>query len=155
MEGAMSDLSGYDLRAMEDGDLPEVMALEAGSFTKPWKEDSFLHELHNNPFARNYVARAADGSLAGYASIWLLEGELYINNLNVAPEHRHRRLGHRILHYLLDSGRHGGCSSAVLEVRPSNTAALRLYRAHEFRAVGRRPGYYSDGEDALVLGRKL
>jgi ribosomal-protein-alanine N-acetyltransferase len=90
-----------------------------------------------------------------YASIWLLQGELYINNLNVAQAHRGRRLGHWILGYLLDSGRHGGCSSAVLEVRPSNAAALRLYHAHEFRSLGRRQSYYSDGEDALVLGRKL
>jgi ribosomal-protein-alanine N-acetyltransferase len=151
----MTGPPGYDLRAMTDQDLPDVVNLEAGTFPTPWKQESFQHELHNNPFARNYVVRAADASLAAYASIWLLEGELYINNLNVAPEHRRQRLGDWILRYLLDSGRHGGCSSAVLEVRPSNAAALRLYHAHEFRLLGRRSAYYSDGEDALVLGRKL
>ncbi len=155
MEEGMTDLSGYDLRAMKDADLPDVVKLEAGTFPTPWKQESFHHELHNNPFARNYVVRAADASLAAYASIWLLEGELYINNLNVAQDHRRQRLGHWILRHLLDIGRHGGCSSAVLEVRPSNTAALRLYHVHEFRMLGRRSGYYSDGEDALVLGRKL
>jgi len=151
----MTDLSGYDLRGMKDADLPEVLDLETGTFPTPWEEESFQHQLHNNPFARNYVVRAADASLAAYASIWLLEGELYINNLNVAPQHRRQRLGHWILRFLLDTARHGGCSSAVLEVRPSNKAALRLYHAHEFRALGRRSGYYSDGEDALILGRNL
>lgn len=151
----MTDFPGYDLRAMRDADLPEVLDLEAGTFPTPWKEESFRHELHDNPFARNYVVRAADTSLAAYACIWLLEGELYINNLNVAPRHRRQRLGQWILLRLLDTGRHGGCCSAVLEVRPSNAAALSLYRAHDFHDVGRRPAYYSDGEDALVLGREL
>jgi ribosomal-protein-alanine N-acetyltransferase len=40
-------------------------------------------------------------------------------------------------------------------VRPSNQAALELYRAQGFRPLGRRRGYYQDGEDALILGRDL
>ena len=43
---------------------------------------------------------------------------------------------------------------AFLEVRPSNTAAIRLYLAHGFEQVGMRRGYYQapDGrEDAVVL----
>jgi ribosomal-protein-alanine N-acetyltransferase len=148
-------MTGYDVRDMQEADLPEVLQLERDSFPTPWPLESFRHELHNNPYARNYVIRAEDASLAGYASIWLLEGELYINNLNVAPAYRGRRLGHRILRHLLETGRHGGCHSAVLEVRPSNEAALRLYRAQQFRTLGRRPRYYSDGEDALILGRRL
>ena len=151
----MNDLEGYQLRDMEDADLSEVLALEVSTFPTPWKEDSFRHEMHDNPYARNFVIRAADATLAGYANIWLLEGELCINNLTVAPAHRRRRLGHGILRYLLESGREGGCRSAVLEVRPSNAAARRLYHAHEFRLLGRRKDYYSDGEDALVLGRRL
>ena len=148
-------MSDYEFREMTDADLAEVVELERSSFSTPWQLESFRHELHNNPYARNYVVRAPDASLAGYANIWLLEGELSINNLNVAPQHRGCRLGHRLLRHLLDAGRHGGCRSAVLEVRPSNAAALRLYRALRFRTLGRRPRYYGDGEDALILGRAL
>ena len=45
-----------------------------------------------------------------------------------------------------------GCSSATLEVRPSNTAAVALYSSHGFVEIGRRKGYYAaEGEDAIVM----
>ena len=54
--------------------------------------------------------------------------------------------------------RHGGAESLLLEVRPSNAPALRLYRNFGFQEVGRRKGYYpaSTGrEDALVMRKSL
>ena len=43
-------------------------------------------------------------------------------------------------------------NEATLEVRPSNTAAGRLYREHGFRPVGRRKSYYQDTrEDAILM----
>lgn len=57
---------------------------------------------------------------------------------------------------------HGRCSGAcfaageldflTLEVRPSNAAALALYRELSFQPVGRRRDFYTDPtEDALLL----
>ena len=44
----------------------------------------------------------------------------------------------------------------TLEVRRSNGAALELYRAFDYRAVGVRPNYYVDeGEDAIVMVKEL
>jgi ribosomal-protein-alanine N-acetyltransferase len=46
----------------------------------------------------------------------------------------------------------------LLEVRPSNETALRLYRKYGFRPIGRRRGYYradSGREDAMVLALRL
>ena len=46
--------------------------------------------------------------------------------------------------------RSGG--SALLEVRASNAAAIAMYQRHlGFATVGRRRGYYADGEDALLM----
>ena len=44
-----------------------------------------------------------------------------------------------------------GCASISLEVRPPNEPAVALYRAYGYREVGRRPDYYPDGEDALIM----
>jgi ribosomal-protein-alanine N-acetyltransferase len=44
----------------------------------------------------------------------------------------------------------------TLEVRPSNDAALSLYRRMGFEEKGHRRGYYLDnGEDALIMVKKL
>ncbi len=40
----------------------------------------------------------------------------------------------------------------TLEVRPSNAAALALYKKFGFKSCGRRPHYYLDnGEDAVIM----
>jgi ribosomal-protein-alanine N-acetyltransferase len=44
-----------------------------------------------------------------------------------------------------------GAAVAFLEVSVKNTAALRLYLRQGFTQTGRRPAYYSDRSDALVL----
>jgi ribosomal-protein-alanine N-acetyltransferase len=43
----------------------------------------------------------------------------------------------------------------VLEVRPSNKSACKLYQRLGFAEVGIRKRYYGDGEDALVLKLSL
>jgi ribosomal protein S18 acetylase RimI-like enzyme len=63
-----------------------------------------------------------------------------------------------MLLYLLDRARTAGMYEAFLEVRPSNTAAARLYRSLGFEQVGIRRGYYQAAvgrEDAQVLRRLL
>lgn len=145
----------YEIRFMEEDDLAEVADLERRTFPVPWSREAFRHEVLDNPNARSYVVRTADGAIAAYACAWVVEDELLINNLTVAPDHRSRGLGRRLLGHLLDSGLEAGCRTAALEVRPSNEPALRLYRGLGFRPIGRRRRYYRDGEDALVMGRDL
>ena len=151
----MSPATPWQIEEMQAIHLPAVAALEVTSYQSPWSPAAFEHELHNNPFARNYVASGKGIAVAGYACVWLLEGELLINNLTVAAACRRQGLGRRMLGHLMDVGKQAACQSAVLEVRPSNEAALHLYRSLDFESVGSRPRYYRDGEDALILGRTL
>jgi [ribosomal protein S18]-alanine N-acetyltransferase len=52
----------------------------------------------------------------------------------------------------LHEARESGITSVLLEVRPSNTAARRLYEKMGFSEAGRRPAYYREPqEDALLL----
>ena len=43
----------------------------------------------------------------------------------------------------------------LLEVRRSNTPAIKLYRACGFFAMGLRPRYYPDQEDAVEMALLL
>ena len=132
-------------------DLPRVLAIERMSFTSPWTEANFRHEIQDNPLAWNLVARA-DGRVLAFACAYVVADELMINDLAVDSSHRRVGLGRALLRHLLDGARVRGCGRATLEVRLGNGPARALYEAFGFSVVGRRPGYYADtGEDALLL----
>ncbi len=48
-----------------------------------------------------------------------------------------------------------GIERALLEVRPSNVAAQKLYVGFGFSQIDVRKSYYSDGEDALIFQKFL
>jgi [ribosomal protein S18]-alanine N-acetyltransferase len=133
-------------------DLPEVVAIEQATFPVPWTHANFLHEIERNPFACNRVVRVEQGAVAAYASSWMVDSEVRINNIAVHKDFRGLGYGELLLRNILELGKVLGCSCAVLEVRPSNLPAIGLYTKMGFREIGRRRGYYSDTrEDALVM----
>jgi ribosomal-protein-alanine N-acetyltransferase len=145
----------FVVEPMTVADLPDLLAIERASFTTPWTEANFRHEIEDNPLAWNLVAREA-GTLRGFACAYVVADELMINDLAVQHDARRRGVGSQLLRQLLEGAQRRGCRRASLEVRPSNAAARELYEAFGFTAVGIRRGYYADtGEDALLLSCDL
>jgi len=143
------------IEPMTVDDLPCVLAIERMSFTSPWTEANFRHEIEDNPLAWNLVARA-EGRMVAFACAYVVADELMINDFAVDGSLRRGGLGRALLRHLLDGARVRGCRRATLEVRPSNAPARALYEAFGFALVGRRRGYYADtGEDALLLACAL
>ncbi|HTX06736.1 MAG TPA: ribosomal protein S18-alanine N-acetyltransferase [Steroidobacteraceae bacterium] len=139
------------IRPMTDADVAEVFAVERASYQFPWSEGIFRDCLRVGYVCRVLVLGS---QVIGYGVMSVGAGEAHILNLCVAVSHRCRGLGRRMLGYLLDRGAAAGMSEAFLEVRPSNTAAIRLYQAIGFEQVGMRRGYYQavgGREDAAVL----
>ena len=63
-----------------------------------------------------------------------------------------------MLQHLGDVARAAGATQIFLEVRPSNEAALALYKKVGFEMIGRRKGYYpalNGREDAVVMRHLL
>lgn len=139
------------IRAMRETDVPEVVAIERASYQFPWSEGIFRDCLRVG-----YTCRVAalGRQVAGYGVMSVGAGEAHILNLCVGETFRCRGLGRRLLTLLVERAAAAGMSEAFLEVRPSNTAAIRLYLAHGFEQVGMRRGYYQavgGREDAAVL----
>ena len=139
------------IRPMRDADVLAVVAIERAAYQFPWSEGIFRDCLRVGYVCRVVVAGA---EVLGYGVMSVGAGEAHILNLCVAEGQRCRGLGRQLLHSLLECAGSAGAAEAFLEVRPSNTAAIRLYLALGFEQVGMRRGYYQavDGrEDAAVL----
>jgi [ribosomal protein S18]-alanine N-acetyltransferase len=81
--------------------------------------------------------------------------EAEVLTLAVAPEARRQGIGTTLLETALRLARVRGARTAFLEVSDANTPARSLYKRAGFTLAGRRPRYYADGTDALVLRRTL
>jgi [ribosomal protein S18]-alanine N-acetyltransferase len=138
-------------------EIPAVVAIEDRSFPTPWSPSSFRFEIEENPYASLFVLRRIRSPVViGFACVWIVDQEMKLNNVAIHPRWRSRGLGTRLLSFLLDFAVAQGCLEVTLEVRPSNEAALSLYRKMGFVQVGRRKHYYSDThEDALVMARAV
>jgi ribosomal-protein-alanine N-acetyltransferase len=139
------------IRPMTETDVGGVVALERGAYQFPWSEGIFRDCLRVG-----YTCRVATSAnrLIGYGVMSVGAGEAHILNLCIDEGFRCQGIGRRMLEYLLDKGAAAGMSEAFLEVRPSNTAAIRLYLSLGFDQVGMRRGYYQavgGREDAAVL----
>jgi ribosomal-protein-alanine N-acetyltransferase len=149
-------LPGVRFAPMTTGDLQQVLDIEGVSFRSPWRKEHFRFEIRDNRHALNRVARLDDGRVLGYLCAWVLPPELKINNIAVHPGFRRRGIGRWLLRCVLEEASRAGCTTAALEVRPSNRAARHLYRDHGFVEVGRRKAYYrEEGEDAILMEASL
>lgn len=139
------------IRPMCAGDVPAVVLIERAAYQFPWSEGIFRDCLRVG-----YVCRvvAAGEDVVGYGVMSVGAGEAHVLNLCIAEGHRCRGLGRQLLRSLLECAGSAGAAEAFLEVRPSNTTAIRLYLALGFEQVGMRRGYYqavNGREDAAVL----
>ena len=134
---------------MTVADLDEVHSLECASQSSPWSRDHFTAELEN-PCAHIDLG-FVQGQLAGFVCWWLIAGEVQVQNVATAPAFRRKGVAAGLLRYVLARWHDSGFESAWLEVRVSNLPAIALYQRFGFKPVGRRPRYYADGEDAVVM----
>jgi ribosomal-protein-alanine N-acetyltransferase len=152
-------LPPFLLEGAREDDLEALLLLERSSFSHPWTEGHFRDEVPPHVPGALLVLRARwdllpPRGILAYCAYRVAGDELNILNLAVAPAWRRRGLARFLLRFALEAGSRAGARRAFLEVRPSNKAALALYRGLGFTVLALRPAYYSDPpEDALVLVR--
>lgn len=143
------------IRPMIGTDVDGVMAVEQLSFSTPWTRAAFEAEVEDNSLAR-YLVLDDNGTIAGFAGMWLILDEAHITNIAIHPGYRGCGLGEKLVQAIIDYARQLGATAMTLEVRVSNVTAQQLYTKLGFEAKGKRRGYYSDtGEDALIMWKVL
>lgn len=141
-------------RPMTRADLKGVLEVEQGAYNFPWSEGVFKDCLR-----AGYCCRVLDRDrrIDAYGIMQIAAGEAHILNLCVRRTLHGQGAGGVLLDSLIRQARRDA-AVLMLEVRPTNASARRLYHRFGFRQVGRRRGYYpgQDGrEDALVLSLPL
>ena len=147
--------SWTNTRLERPDELDRVAALAAASFAHPSTRDVLARELQDSKVTRMYVLRLPGRGIVAFCACWLVVDEAHINTLSVDSSVRRQGLATALLEHVLADAAAEGATSATLEVRRSNAAALGLYGRFGFRIAAVRPNYYTDpGEDGLILWRR-
>ena len=140
-----------EIRRMTVEDVPAVVEIDKMSFTLPWTERSFKHEVEENKAARCWVI-TVDDRVVSMLVLWIIVDEAHIATIATHPNYRRRGFAKKILIHALQSAREEGAVKALLEVRARHVVAQKIYCDIGFVEVGHRPMYYRDnGEDAVLM----
>ena len=141
------------LRRLETHDLDAVETIERASYPTPWSRSMFDAELRK-PSSLALGAFTVD-ELLGYAFVSRYVDAWHVMNVAVSTPYRRRGIASALLERLFDVTATDPKRGYTLEVRVSNTGAIRLYEQLGFEARGMRRGYYTDNrEDALIMWRE-
>lgn len=144
------------LHPMCIADVDAVHAIEQAAYPFPWTQGNFIDSLASGYRCR--VLRDANMTVVGYFLVMMAIDEAHLLNITVAPALQGKGLGRMLLNHSAEICRQEGMHSLLLEVRPSNPRAIRMYERYGFSRIGTRRNYYPAAsnarEDAIVM-RKL
>lgn len=155
---------------MQTADLDAVLDIESVSHIHPWTRGNFTDSLAAGHWAyciRPQVDEAIKGSYLDPAILWAYcilfpaVDELHLLNITVSPKLRQLGLGSRMMVAIEGVAAQQNFPRIILEVRPSNLAALTLYKSLGYAEIGLRKNYYpADSqtgvrEDAIVMAKSI
>lgn len=152
-------VSQIRLRPFQTSDLPELLRLDARCFPPQIAYSrAELQYFVRHPRSTTVVAER-DGQIAGFCVVdWKQEAGRKLGHfitIDVAPEVRRVGLGRLLMQAGEGELAAMGCFAISLEVAVNNADAQAFYERLGYREMGRIPGYYADGADALVLRKAL
>ena len=145
--------TAIDIRALTLADLDDIESIEQRSYDTPWSRSMFAGELAK---PASLCLGAFEGEeLAGYLVVSRYVDAWHIMNIAVSPDFRRRGIATALLERLFELTDDRSRRGYTLEVRVTNSGAIRLYERLGFAARGIRRGYYTDNrEDALIMWRE-
>ena len=121
-----------DCRLAQTSDSALFERIAEGVFDRPIKP-RLLSEFLREP--RHHIAIAREGgSIVGFVSAVDYvhpdkPRQLWINEVGVAPTHRHRGVGKELVQLMIERARALGCTEAWVLTDADNEPANRLYRS--------------------------
>jgi ribosomal-protein-alanine N-acetyltransferase len=157
-------LQTFNLRKFTPNDLQSVMQINRETLPENYT-DYFFMDLHER-FPEAFVVAEEDHTIVGYIMCRIEVGlsnmglgglirKGHVVSIAVLPQARRKGVAQALLNTAMDGMRFYKAKQCYLEVRVTNDAGVALYKKLAFEFSRTVHGYYSDGEDAYVMSKKL
>ena len=152
------------LRKFTPNDLQTVMKINRICLPENYS-DAFFMDLYRR-FPETYIVAQEEGKIIGYImcrievglSNFGFEGLIrkgHVVSIAVLPNGRRKGVAQGLMELAMKGMLNYKAKQCYLEVRATNDAGVALYKKLGFEIIRTSYGYYSDGEDAYIMGKKL
>ncbi len=154
----------FNLRKFLPDDLQNVMQINRVCLPENYT-DFFFIDLHQR-FPETFIVAEEEGKIVGYIMCRIEVGlsnfgfgglvrKGHVVSIAVLPQARRKGVAQGIINKSLQGMEYYKAKQGFLEVRVTNDTAITLYKKLGFEITRTIGGYYSDGEDAYVMTKKL
>jgi len=154
----------FTLRKFVPDDLQNVMQINRVCLPENYS-DFFFMDLHQR-YPETFIVCEENGQIEGYIMSRIEVGlsnygfsglvrKGHVVSIAVLPQFRHRGVAQALIKKALEGMDYYKAKQCFLEVRITNDLAISLYKKLGFEVTRTINGYYSDGEDAYVMTKRL
>ncbi len=154
----------YTVRRCTKEDLKNVISINLDSLPEHYSDFFFEDILSSSP--ESFLVAEKDGSLVGYIMCraeygfsnfkrFSLTRKGHMISLAILEMHRRRGLGVALVRRAVEGLKLKGISEVYLEVRVTNTDAVKLYKRLAFDILSTMEGYYRDNATAYLMGIQI
>lgn len=144
--------------------LPSVIDINLNSLPEHYTEYFFESILKELPEA--FIVAEFDAKIVGYAMCKIEFGfsnfrklgfvkKGHVVSVAILEEHRGKKVGTILMEEAMNGLISRRTEEVYLEVRVSNSAAIKMYEKLNFKLKSRLKSYYRDGEDAYLMALEL
>ncbi|MDI6644389.1 MAG: ribosomal protein S18-alanine N-acetyltransferase [Methanobacteriaceae archaeon] len=134
-------------------DLKKVLEIEKMSFDDPYPA-SILKDIYN--LGAGFLVAQQHNIIVGYIIFWIrFEDEGHIISIAVDEKNRRKNVGKNLVNTAIQIFKKYDIKNIKLEVRAKNKGAIKFYKSLGFNEEKIVPEYYEDGEDAVLMYKRL
>lgn len=137
------------VRKFKPKDLKRVYEIENMSFNQSYGINMFqqLYEM-----GVGFLVAEEDGYVIGYVLFWIkYENQGHIISIAVDKNYRRLKAGTQLLVKAISILSLLNLDTIYLEVNENNTGAVEFYKTFNFKIDRVVPGYYEDGDGAILM----
>lgn len=146
-----------NIREATMSDFSTVCSLEQECFIDPYSREQMTYEFNVNPVNKILVAEE-DEKVVGFINYMITFNSATIGQVAVTKQYRGKGIATKLLAAMEETfpkNIDDVVETVTLEVRESNIPAINLYKKNGYEFVVMKNKYYSNGENAIYMVKRL